>query len=195
MLKTRKHTLKHTVQQGDLVQRCLVFPTLAFPFSLLPLINLVPFDSLAPMRQLSGREGKPSKRIRPSFNSSSPRWHTCTGHPRVLGGGAGCNGSAFANTAAFQTDVCMYTHTHSQSGQQQANNKPSFFWRPANRIGAWPLANGGERLCVTPAHTRAHTCHLHRGFCVVSSSHPLSSSCPSFFTPSSSFSFLPLFSW
>lgn len=133
------------------------------------------------MRRLSGREGSHQ-------NASAPHLFPFLSVARAWGGLGGCNGSAFANTAAFQTDVCMHSH----SGQQKANNKPSFCdVQPEVDHRPW----GWGWLGVTPAatHTCTYACHFHLGFCVTSSCHPFIFP-PFLFTSSSlRFSFFPSF--
>lgn len=128
-----------------------------------------------PMRRLNGQEGS-------HRNASAPLLFPFLGGTRAQGAGWwGCNGSAFANTAAFQTDVCMHTHIH-----KVVNRRPiiSHLFLMSSQLD-WRLIIGhwGDLLGVTPAaahtHTCTYTCHFHLGFCVISSCHPLSSFCPS----------------
>lgn len=106
----------------------------------------------------------------PFFHSSSSRWHTCTGRPRV-GGGGGCNGSTFANTAAFQTDVCVHAHTHYI--HKAVISKPIishlFSDVKANWILGWPSASGGVVCHTCSTHTCTHT----HSFLPPTHSHPI----------------------
>lgn len=107
-----------------------------------------------------GGEGEAPKCIGPSFIPLPP------GHARVRAalGWRARNGSAFANTAAFQTDVCTHTHARAHArlhgGQKQANNEPSFSDVEPIRSGR-PSAGGGmvPRHCghfLTPAAAHKH---------------------------------------
>lgn len=161
-----KHTHTHwntpTVQQGDLEQCCLVFfQTSHFLFLILSLfcvwfLFLFFYASISSCAHTDETSqwagGKPSKCICPSF-IPLPRWHTCAGR-RVVGvqWKRICKHSCLSNR-------CLHAHTHSQSGQQKANNKPSF--SDVEPIGLevdhWSL--GGFVGCHTCSgtHTHAHT--------------------------------------
>lgn len=159
------HTLKHTYSPtgGPRTMLPCFFPTLTFSvFSLSHYFSLI-FSSLFLCTHLSmrthrwdvsmgGREAIIC--IRPSFIPLP------LGGTRARGalGWWGCNGSAFANTAAFQTDVCMHTHIHKVVNRRPIISHLFLTLSQLDRrltIGHW-----GEQLGVTPAaahtHTRAH---------------------------------------
>lgn len=141
-----------------------------------------------PMRRLNGQEGS-------HRNASAPLLFPFLGGTRAQGAGWwGCNGSAFANTAAFQTDVCMHTHIH-----KVVNRRPiiSHLFLTSSQLD-WRLIIGhwGDLLGVTPAAAHTHM-HIHLSFSSWLLCHfilqPTFIFLPFLFTSSSLFFFFPLF--
>lgn len=109
----------------------------------------------APTRRLGGREGGHRNASAPLLFSLPP------GGTRARDGGwRGCNGSAFANTAAFQTDVCTHAHTHTHI-HKAVNRRPiiSHLFLTCSQsdrrltIGHW----GSGWASHLQWHTHAHT--------------------------------------